>query len=91
MGDMLVVVCCGDANATVLREGPYTFAFFASDGAEPRHIHVKRDRLGAKFWLQPVSVSKNTGFPEHELREIERGVVHHQAMFVRAWDDFFGP
>ena len=48
---------------TVLREGPYVFAFFASDRPEPRHIHVKRDDLGAEFWLDPVSVAKNYGSP----------------------------
>jgi len=76
---------------TVLREGPYVFAFFASDRAEPRHIHVKRDDQGAKFWLEPVSLAKNFGFTEHELREIERRVEVHRDMFLREWDDFFGP
>lgn len=75
---------------TVLREGPYVFAFFASDRVEPRHIHVKRDRQAAKFWLEPVALAANVGFPEHELRDIQRRVLQHQAMFVRAWDDFFG-
>ena len=75
---------------TVLREGPYVFAFFASDRSEPRHIHVKRDDQGAKFWLEPVSVAKNYGFAEHELKEIERRVLVHQTEFVKAWDDFFG-
>lgn len=76
---------------TVLREGPYTFAFFATDQAEPRHIHVKRDRQAAKFWLEPVALARNDGFSQHELREIERRVLHHETLFVRAWDDFFGP
>jgi len=75
---------------TVLREGPYVFAFFASDQREPRHIHVKRDRQAAKFWLEPVGLAKNTGFSEAELRIIERRVLHHLPMFMRAWDDFFG-
>jgi len=76
---------------TVLREGPYTFSFFASDRVEPRHIHVKRDRQAAKFWLEPVSLAFNDGFAQHELNDIERRVRVHQAMFVRAWHDFFGP
>lgn len=76
---------------TVLREGPYVFSFFATDRNEPPHIHVKRDRQGAKFWLSPVSLAKNYNFPEHELREIERRVIHHQTMFLRSWHDFFGP
>jgi hypothetical protein len=51
---------------TVLREGPYVFAFFATDRVEPRHIHVKRDRQAVKFWLQPVALANNDGFAEHD-------------------------
>ena len=44
---------------TVLVDGPYSFIFFSSDGAEPPHIHVRRDRQLVKFWLEPISLSKN--------------------------------
>ena len=36
---------------TILQDGPYSFIFFSSDRGEPPHIHVKRDRQLAKFWL----------------------------------------
>lgn len=39
---------------TVLIDGPYTFIFFSSDGSEPLHIHVKRDRMIIKVWLDPL-------------------------------------
>ena len=52
---------------TVLTVGPYRFVFFSSDGGEPLHIHVKRDRQIAKFWLEPVDLAKNVGFADHEV------------------------
>ena len=54
-----------ESDATVLTVGPYKFVFFSSDRGEPVHIHVKRDRHVAKFWLEPVELAKNLGFPDH--------------------------
>jgi hypothetical protein len=75
---------------TVHREGPYSFVFFSSDGSEPVHVHVKRDRQIAKFWLEPVALAKNRGFAEHDLGRIERLVRMHQAALIEAWHGFFG-
>ena len=55
---------------TVCQVGPYSFIFFSSDKGEPPHIHVRRDRQLVKFWLQPISLSKNRGFKDHELNDI---------------------
>jgi hypothetical protein len=35
--------------------GPYRFYFYSFDCNEPMHVHVRRDRQHAKFWLAPVS------------------------------------
>jgi hypothetical protein len=75
---------------TVLEDGPYRFVFFSSDGGEPPHIHVKRDRQIAKFWLDPVRLAKNRRFPKHEMRRIGRLVRKHQQQLLEAWYDYFG-
>lgn len=75
---------------TVLVDGPYSFLFFSSDGPEPPHIHVRRDRQLAKFWLEPISLSKNRGFSEHELRQVAQLVVKHRETLMEAWHDYFG-
>jgi hypothetical protein len=75
---------------TVLRDGPYTFVFFSSDRGEPPHIHGKRDRQIAKFWIEPVSLAKNRGFAKHELIDLERLVVQYQENLLEAWHDYFG-
>ena len=63
---------------TVLEDGPYSFAFFSSDGGEPPHIHVKRDLQIAKFWLEPIALAKNRGFAGNELNQIARLVARHE-------------
>ena len=42
------------AMPTVLRSGPYRFYFYSHEPNEPPHIHVDRDDLSAKFWLDPA-------------------------------------
>jgi hypothetical protein len=74
---------------TVLTVGPYSFVFFSSDKGELAHIHVKRDRQIAKFWLDPVSLAINRGFKDHELRQIAHLVVKYQQQLLEAWHDYF--
>ena len=75
---------------TVLREGPYSFVFFSSDKNEPPHIHVKRDRQIAKFWLNPTLLVKSKGFKEHELNQIASLVSKHREILMEAWHEYFG-
>jgi hypothetical protein len=74
---------------TVLREGPYSFVFYSSDIAEPPHIHVKRDKKVAKFWLEPISLENNRGFAKHELRDIQKRVAEHRDTLLEAWREHF--
>lgn len=74
---------------TVLRDGPYSFVFFSSDRGEPPHIHVKRERLIAKFWLEPIRCANNHGFADHELNQIERLTNKHQTALLEAWHEHF--
>lgn len=74
---------------TVCQVGPYSFIFFSSDKGEPPHIHVRRDRQLVKFWLQPISLSKNRGFKDHELNDILQMVETYEQQLLEAWHDYF--
>ena len=39
---------------TALKIGPYRFYFYSYDCVEPRHMHVDREGMSAKIWLDPV-------------------------------------
>lgn len=74
----------------VLRVGSYRFYFHSHEPNEPAHIHVDRDELSAKFWLDPVALAVNLGFRPAELSRVERLVVKHEARLLEAWHGYFG-
>lgn len=73
-----------------MRSGPYRFYFYSYEPNEPPHVHVDRENLSAKFWLEPVSLAQNLGFRLKELRQVQALAEQHQARFVEAWNDPFG-
>lgn len=70
--------------------GPYRIFFYSFDCREPKHVHVKRERMACKFWLEPVARAGNDGFPEHELNRIRVVVVEHLRRISEAWDEHCG-
>jgi hypothetical protein len=74
----------------VLRSGPYRFYFVSHDLHEPAHVHVDRDACSAKFWINPVALAYNLGYPPRELRRIESIISEHQQEIVEAWNEYFG-
>ncbi|WP_271254357.1 DUF4160 domain-containing protein [Pseudanabaena sp. Chao 1811] len=75
---------------TILRIGSYRFYFYSHEPNEPPHIHIDRDNLTAKFWLQSVSLAQNIGFPAKELRKLQSMVVENQTQLLEAWYEYFG-
>ncbi|MGZ8190205.1 MAG: DUF4160 domain-containing protein [Methylococcaceae bacterium] len=69
---------------TVLRIGPYRFFFFAGDRDEPPHIHIERDDMVAKFWLDPVRLQSSGGFSRKEIIRIQRVVGEYQIQLREA-------
>ena len=74
---------------TVLRNGPYRFFFYSTDGGEPPHVHVQRDDLVAKFWLQPVRLDDSGGFARVEIRRLQAMVEDEVETLLGFWDEFF--
>lgn len=72
---------------TVLRDGPYRVYFYSHEPNEPPHVHVDRDDLSAKVWLEPVGLARNLGFPSHELRRILRLIEANQIQLREAWNE----
>jgi hypothetical protein len=74
---------------TVFREGPYRFYFYSHEPNEPVHIHVDRDALSAKFWMNPIELARNLGFPPHELRKIRNIILENKQKILEAWYGYF--
>jgi len=77
---------------TVFRERGFKFFFYSNEGSprEPLHIHVEKDNVEAKFWLNPtVHVAYNDGYDARVLRELQGMVEANQNRIVRAWNEYF--
>jgi hypothetical protein len=75
---------------TVLRSGPYRFYFFSHEPNEPAHVHVDRERMTAKFWLEGVQLASQRGFADYELNRIERIAQANLTALRRAWYEHLG-
>jgi hypothetical protein len=70
--------------------GTYRFFFYSFDCSEPKHVHVRRERLVCKFWLEPVSLAQSHGFSPRELNVIRSYIDEHLGRLLEAWDEHCG-
>jgi len=70
--------------------GAYRFFFYSFDCNEPPHVHVKREGMTCKFWLDPVNFAGNDGFSAHELTQVRRLVAAHRDLLMEAWHEHCG-
>jgi Domain of unknown function (DUF4160) len=75
---------------TVLRLGAYRFFFVSLDRGEPPYIHVRRENMVAKCWLDPVVLDRAGGFNRAELSAIAKLVHAHRETCLEKWYEFFG-
>jgi hypothetical protein len=70
--------------------GPYRFFFYSFDCNEPKHVHVRRERMICKFWLEPVGLCANDRFSPAELNRIRAIIVRNHAHIQEAWHEHCG-
>ncbi len=70
--------------------GPYRFYFYSFDCNEPMHVHVRRERMVCKFWLEPVAVAQNHGFSARELSQIRAIIQEELTEIQETWREHCG-
>jgi hypothetical protein len=70
--------------------GPDRFFFYSFDCDEPQHVHVRRERMMCKYWLEPVALAANDGFSPVELNRIRVISTRHLERILEAWDEHCG-
>lgn len=68
--------------------GSYRFFFYSFDCNEP--MHVQKERMVCKFWIEPVVLSKNYGFTSKELNTIREIICNDKEKIVEAWYEHCG-
>ncbi len=70
----------------------FSFHFYSEEGAprEPAHIHVRKGRDNAKFWLRPeVTLAYNRGFSPRDLTRLVAVIEQRRELIESIWNDFF--
>lgn len=75
---------------TVLKIRGFRFFFFSKEEKKPLHIHVESDDKYAKFWLEPVELSKSIGYNAKELNEIRKLISENVNILKEKWHEHFG-
>ena len=70
--------------------GSYRFFFYSFDCYERKHVHVRRERMVCKFWIEPVVLSFNEGFAPAELNRIRKLILDYRQSILEAWDEHCG-
>lgn len=68
------------------------FFFFSNEGSprEPVHVHVRKDRKLAKYWIRPnIQLAESFGFSAKELNEVAKIVENRRKEIEEAWNDYF--
>jgi len=77
----------------ILRFKGYKFFFFSNEGAplEPLHIHVRKGKSVAKFWVQPVvRLAEAYEMSPKELCELVKVIEENRTLIERNWNEYFG-
>ena len=70
--------------------GPYRFHFYSYDCSEAPHVHVRRERMTCKFWLEPIELAENHSFSARELNLIRAMIERHLTKIEEAWNEHCG-
>ena len=73
----------------LLRLKGYRFFFYSGESGVPPHVDVSKDRNVAKFWIESITVVRNSRFTPLELREIARIISDYRLDFLRRWNEHF--
>jgi len=54
------------------------------------HVHVQKESMVCKFWLEPIVLTSNHGFAPKELNTIREIVRKHRNKIMEAWYEHCG-
>jgi hypothetical protein len=74
----------------VFREEGFVFFFYANEGNEPMHIHIRKAGGYAKFWLIPIELDSSKGLKSSDIIKAENIIKFHYEQIKDKWYEVFG-
>ena len=75
----------------VFRAEGYVVFFYANEGHEPMHVHVRKAGGFAKFWIDPVTLDFSEGMKTGELARAEELINERVELIRRKWNEVHHP
>jgi hypothetical protein len=75
----------------VFRVEGYVFFFYANEGQEPTHVHVRKAGGFAKFWVEPLLLDSSQGMKTKELARAEELIAENLELIRRKWNEVHHP
>jgi hypothetical protein len=73
----------------VFRIEGYVCFFYANEGNEPVHVHVRKAGGHAKFWVEPITLEYAKGMKTQELTRAEELISENTARILEKWNEAF--
>ncbi len=74
----------------VFRKLGFVFFFYANEGNEPTHIHVRKAGGFAKYWMEPIELEFSQGMKVNELKTAEELINENVELIKRRWNEVHG-
>jgi len=74
----------------IFRELGFIFFFYANEGIEPMHVHVRKAGGFAKYWMEPVELEFSQGMKVSDLRLAEKLIKENSERIKQKWHEVFG-
>jgi hypothetical protein len=74
----------------VFRTLGFVFFFYANEGQEPIHIHVRKAGGFAKFWIEPIELDFAQGMKVKEIAKAEKLIVNNLEIIKKKWNEIHG-
>lgn len=74
----------------VFRLMGFVFFFYANEGSEPMHIHVRKAGGFAKYWIEPIELEFSQGMKVNDLKIAEKLISDYVELIKSKWDEVHG-
>jgi hypothetical protein len=54
------------------------------------HVHVQKEKMICKFWMEPIVLARNNGFSPKELNTIREIILKNNHKIMEAWYEHCG-
>jgi len=74
----------------VFRQIGFVFFFYANEGNEPMHVHVRKAGGFAKYWIEPIELEFSQGMKVSDLKIAEKLIKDHVELIKTKWNEVHG-